>query len=264
MQADTIPCVDHSIRSSEAFYGTPHFLPADINEGIILIEHSTVNDWMVPVILLGLLFFAIAWYYFSPRITQNLRAAFSLRLFNLADKEGSFFREAPTYLLFGNFLLIISLLLYQTLQHFDLVSQWITEHPFYEYALILMALLLYYPLKLAFVGFLAWVFGTQRATYLYFENIFLTNNFIGLLLLPLVFYNAFNTSYELLILMWGIMITVNVFKAIRGAYLANRESGFSVYYLFLYLCAVEIAPLLIIGKAVTAYLPGITGVIISH
>ena len=264
MQADTLSGVEHSISNSEAFYGDPHFLPADLNRGMILIENGTVNDWMLPLILLGLFFFTIAWYNFSSRTKQNLQAVFSLRFFNLVDKERSFFQEAPTYLLFGNFLLIISLLLYQTLQHHDHLLPWVSEHPVYEYVFIFGAVLLFYPVKLAFIRFLAWVFATTRATYLYFENILLVNNFMGLLFLPFVFYNAYKPSVELLILMWGAFLAINVYKVIRGAYLSNSESGFSLYYLFLYLCAVEIAPLFIIGKAVTAYIPGITGIFASH
>ncbi len=264
MQADTIPCVEHSIRSSEAFYGAPHYLPADINRDMILIENATVNEWMLPVVMLGLFFFTVAWYSFSPRIKQNMQAVFSSRFFNLVDKERSFLLETPTFLLFVNFLLTLSLLMYQTLQFYDFLLISTTKHPVFEYAVILLAVILFYPLKLMLIGFLAWVFGTQRASYLYVENMLLANNFIGLVLLPLVFYNAFNPALELLILMWGIIITINVYKMIRGAYLAHGESGFSTYYLFLYLCAVEIAPLIIIGKAVTTYLPGISGGIVSY
>ncbi len=264
MQADTIAGAEKSIMSSEAFYGAPHNLSADTIEGMIPVEKGMLNDWMLPVIIFGLLCFSIAWYYFSPRVKQNLKAVFSLRVFSLVDREGSFFREAPTYLLFGTFLLNISLLLYQTFQHHKFLLQLTIEHPEAEYAMTLLALILFYPLKLGIISFLAWVFGTARASYLYFENIFLVNNFVGLLILPLVFYNAFNPSRELLLLMWGAIIAMNVYKMIRGAYLAKRESGFSAYYLFLYLCAVEIAPLFVMGKAVATYLPGITGVIVSY
>ncbi len=264
MPADTIPGTATTIKSSEAFYGNPHLLPVDAEGVMIPLENGTLNDWMLPVIIFGLLLFSIAWYNFAPRVKQSMKATVSLRFFYLVHKEGTFFRETPTYLLFGNFLLTASLLVYQSLQYLALWSQWTTVHPLVEYALLLLALLLFYPLKLGMIRFLAWVFGTQQASHLYSENLFITNNMLGLLLLPLVFYNAFNLSAWLVFFMWIMLIIIYVFKVIRGAYLANRESGFSVYYLFLYLCAVELAPLFVIGKAVTIYLPGIAGVIVSY
>lgn len=264
MPADTIPGTVTTIKSSDVFYGKQHLLPVDAEALMIPLETGTVNDWMLPVIILGLLFFIIAWYYFSSRIKLHMKAVFSWRFFHLVDKEGSFFKETPNYLLFGNFLLTISLLIYQTLQYYDLLMQWVPEQAVSEFAMILLGLTLFYPLKLILISFLAWVFATPRASYLYFENIFLMNNFLGLLILPLVFYNAFNPYYELLLLMWATLIAANIYKLIRGAYIANRESGFSVYYLFLYLCAVEIAPLFVMGKAVATHLPGFAGVIASY
>ncbi len=264
MPADTTSGTVTTIKSSEAFYGTPHLLPVDAEGVVMLVENSTLNDWMLPIIILGLLFFSVAWYYFSPQIKQNLKAVFSWRFFYLVDKEEPFFRATTTYLLFGSFLVAISLLIYQTLQFFDLCFHLMTGHPVLEYAIILLSVLLFYPLKLLLVSFFAWVFSTARASYMYFVNIFMVNNLFGLLLLPLVFYNAFNPSKELLLLMWGLWLIFNVYKVIRGAYMANRESGFYAYYLFLYLCAVELAPLFVIVKAVAIYLPGIAGVIISY
>ncbi len=264
MPAETIPGTVTTIKSSEAFYGNPHLLPVDAEGVMIPVENGTLNDWMLPVIILGLLFFSIAWYNFSPRVKQSMKATVSLRFFYLIDKEGTFFRETPTYLLFGNFLLTASLLVYQSLQHQDVWPQWMSGQPVAEYALLLLALLLFYPLKLGMIRFLAWVFGTHRASHIYSENLFMTNNMLGLLLLPLVFYNAFNLSAWLLFFMWVMLIIIYVFKVIRGAYLANQESGFSLYYLFLYLCAVELAPLCIIGKAVIIYVPDVTGIIVSE
>lgn len=240
--------------SSDIFYGSPHLLHAEGAHCGNLRHDTHSQPWMILPVIAGLLLISIAWFHFSQRVSQTLRAVLGLRFFYLVDKEESLFRETPTYLLFYNFILVMSLLIYQSLNQLGLLVNWQGEHQAVIYGVIIAVLTVFYPIKGLLVAFLAWVFSTRKATFVYMENIFVFNFFTGLILLPLVFYNAFSPSFTALYIIWGIIALANVYKFIRGAYLAYHESGFSVYYLFLYLCAVEITPLLIITKTFMAYL----------
>ncbi len=257
LQADTMTGQAQSatITNSEAFFGSPHNLPVHKAPQPILLKQVDSRDWMLWVLLAGFLVLAVAWFNFTAPFKRSLKAVLGLHFFFQVDKEGGFFRETHNYLLFLNFLIVLSVLIYQSLAHANLLDLWAHLNPEYVYGMIFFMILAFYVLKLAFVRFLAWVFHTQRATTIYMENIFVFNQFTGVILLLLVFHNAFNPSPEMLYVMWALVVGANIYKVIRGSVIAHNTSGFSMYYLFLYLCGVELMPLLIVWKAVTSFIP---------
>ena len=109
----------------------------------------------------------------------------------------------------------------------------------------------YLVLKLA-----GWIFNIRSATDTYIFIVFLVNKMIGIFLLPFVVLISFPNEYFLpvLILLSYIMLLlflgyrfVNSFRPIRSEIKVNR------FHFFLYLCAFEIAPLLLIYKVLLAY-----------
>lgn len=240
--------------SGDSFFGTPHHLQAPERMEVLEKAESFPRDWMIWVIVAGLTAVAISRYFFPSRVYNIFRAVLGMRLLYMLHKEGGFFRETPTYLLYLNFLLVISLLIFQTLRATQASLPWDEIHPLILYGGILLFFLLFYLLKFLFMGFLAWVFHTGKASMLYYTNLFVMNQFTGLLVMPLVFYHAVTPSLNSLYAAWILIILLNIYKVIRGAILGYTISDFSGYYLFLYLCGVELAPLLIIGKAASAYL----------
>ncbi len=251
-ETDTITLI-----SSESFYGSPHNLPLCDTLQPIPIKSADDGGWMLWFLLAGLVVLAIAWFNFPVQCKRSLYAVIGLRFFFQVDKDGGLFKGTHNYLLFLNFLIVLSLLIYQSLSQADILD--FLEHVGHEYLFvaILLIILSFYILKFLFVNFIAWVFNTQRAGSIYLGNIFVFNQFIGLVLMPLVFHNAFHPSAEAIYVMWSLVVGANVYKVIRGSLIAHNASGFSVYYLFLYLCGVELLPLLVVWKAVTVYLAAI-------
>ncbi len=245
---------EYPVVSSESFYGSSHKLHhgGEINPRPI--TETAHNTWMLLVFLLCLGCLAVAKYFFPGRFIRLLQSVFGLRFFLQIDKEGIIRNEAASYLLKVNFLLVASLLLVQTLTYFSATTPWGKVDPVLLYGGILLFLALFYVLKHFVLVYLSWLFETPRSNRSYLNNIFVFNHFAGILLLPLVFYEAFSPYDGALQLAWAILVLLNLYKVIRGAYLLRSLADFSVYYLFLYLCAVELAPLLILGKAVTIYM----------
>ncbi len=255
--SDTVHDVLHDslqVTRSEAFYDGAHLLSSDADLVIIPKTEHPSDDWIVYVFILSLASIATARFFFPGRISLIIKAAVSLNHFSLAEKEGAIFHETPGLLLIVNFILVISLLTYQSLNGLGLPSKLPDVQPPLLYGLIIMFFSLFYLFKRLMMGFLAWVFQTRRGTAIYLSNIFVFNQFAGLAILPLVFLHAFNPTLYGLYAAWILIILVNLYKVVRGVTMGYRASGFSVYYLFLYLCGVELAPLLMIGKAANIYL----------
>lgn len=252
--SETLRYADNKPVSSSVFYGSPHKLEAQAYPDIIPYTSGDSNDWILIVLFVNLLLISLAWYNFGVRIAFSIKAFFALRYFYQLDKEALFFRETHTYLLTANFLLVVALLFYQGLDYFDHLGSYAHLHPLIIFGVLLVAFILFYILKAMVIKLIAGIFSTEKASFIYLENIFLSNIFLGLILLPLVFYNAFTPSLANIYAMLVLLLAINLFKLLRGFLLSHTASGFSVYYLFLYLCGVELAPLLIIYKVLTLYL----------
>ncbi len=221
---------------------------------VAVVEERISSDWVAYVLIVCLSLLAIARFFFPGRIRQMLLAVFSYRYFSVVEKEGMMFSETPSYLLIINYILIISLFVFQTLVFFDLSVIWQNVHDLVIYGMIVLFFGVFYLVKRTMLGFLAWIFDTRKANTAYFTTLFLYNQFVGVLILPCIFYHAFSPTDYGLYAAWALVVLFNVLKIGRGALLGYRVSGFSGYYLFLYLCGVELAPLLILGKAASVYL----------
>jgi Domain of unknown function (DUF4271) len=101
-----------------------------------------------------------------------------------------------------------------------------------------------------------WIFNIRSATDTYIFIVFLVNKMIGIFLLPFVILMSFPNRYLLpvLVLLSYIMLIlllsyrfINSFRPIRSEIKVNR------FHFFLYLCAFEIAPLLLIYKVLLAF-----------
>ncbi|MDR4988004.1 MAG: DUF4271 domain-containing protein [Bacteroidales bacterium] len=254
MPADTTAPAE--LLNGDSFFGSPHKLPVfDTLDGVAVEDAGLMHDWVLWVFLAALFLLAVTGYFYPNRLKQVIKAVLGIRFFLQLNKDAEFFKHPASYLLSVIFILALSMLVFQSLLHTGRTGLF-HEMPLYlQFAGIAGFWLLFYCGKALFVWFLAWLFDTRLASRIYLENIFVFNIVNGLLLLPLVFYNAYTPSIQALNVMWGLLVLSNVYKHLRGAFLSHKDSGFSMYYLFLYLCGVEIIPLLLLGKAVTVYLP---------
>jgi hypothetical protein len=101
-----------------------------------------------------------------------------------------------------------------------------------------------------------WIFNISSATGTYIFIVFLVNKMVGIFLLPVIAVMSFANealltvlvpvSYLILILFLCYRF-LNAYRPIRTEIKVNR------FHFFLYLCAFEIAPLLLICKVLLAY-----------
>ena len=101
-----------------------------------------------------------------------------------------------------------------------------------------------------------WIFNVRGATDTYIFIVFLVNKMIGIFLLPFIVVLAFPypalvkvfvyLSYTMLVMMYSYRF-FSSFRPIRNEIKVNR------FHFFLYLCAFEIAPLLLIYKVLLAF-----------
>ena len=159
--------------------------------------------------------------------------------------------------LLTNFLFVISAGLYITL--LIRYKNW-TDVPFWWLAAgSAIVLLLVYLIKYLFLLFTGWVFTTKEAAGSYVFVVFLVNKVLGILLVPFLLILSFGSpelvqvavtvSIGMILLLFAYRYWVS-FTAIRNKLKVNA------LHFFLYLCAVELLPLVLIYKVLINYFTG--------
>jgi hypothetical protein len=114
-----------------------------------------------------------------------------------------------------------------------------------------------YLVKFLVLKFCGWVFNISRATDTYIFIVFLVNKMLGLFLLPFLILITFSgpEAREIFITISLVMVFGLLAYRVLAAYRPVRnEIKLTPFHFFLYLCAFEIAPLLLIYKVLLSYL----------
>jgi hypothetical protein len=211
-------------------------------------REETGQDFIFYYLLFLFLFFGIIRVSFPRYSSDIFRFYFqsTLRVNQIREQLSHSVVPATLYdLLFfmasGAFLFLLSV--YYQLS-FALPSLYL---PFLTFGLLIFV----YGFKQLFVRFLGWAFQVSKAARLYLFVIFLTNKFIGLLLLPLLAGIAFGNGMvkEVFITLSIVLIVfLFVFRFFRAYQTLSGEFKIKWLTYILYLSAAEILPLLLIYK----------------
>ncbi|MFC0775934.1 DUF4271 domain-containing protein [Terrimonas alba] len=110
-----------------------------------------------------------------------------------------------------------------------------------------------------FIGLIVcgWLFNMKKAAESYIFIVFIINKVIGIALLPFNFLLAFTDGAMhsiALMLSWCCIAGLFLYRFILGFAAIRNEVKFNLFHFFLYLCAFEIAPLLLIYKLLLFFL----------
>ena len=117
-------------------------------------------------------------------------------------------------------------------------------------------LLLIYMVKFIVLKLMGWIFNISKATDTYIFIVFMINKIIGILLIPFIVILSFSGRP-----VQEIMVTISfclvaflfIYRFIASYPIIRHEIKVSIFNFFLYLCAFEIAPLLLIYKVLLTY-----------
>lgn len=217
-------------------------------------ERRTLDDmfYLLMGVVLLLAFVRTAF----PRYFKNLFILFlqtSLRQKQtkdqlLQDNLGS---------LFVNLLFIISTSIYGALVIRN--KEWL-DYPFWHIVFFGAALLtMVYFGKFLFLRFSGWVFNSREAAVNYTFTVFLVNKVMGVILVPFLFLMAFakpGFKEIALTVSVGLMVLLLLYRYIVSFATIRNTLKVNALHFFLYLCAVEILPLLLLYKLMADYIGG--------
>ncbi len=239
---------DHAEHVKQVSFFTGHELKAGHKTPLPL--NKNTPDWIFPLVILMVAAFAWLRAFYNKYFLQVVSAFFNNNLANQIVRDENILVQRASILLNLVFSLVVALFLYFVSIHFNWslngMSFGLSRYIFF--ALIVSAA---YTVKFIVLRICGYLFQVEKETATYIFNIFLINNAVGTLLIPLVLFIAFSSAIST-----TLLISISVFfiacgflyRIIRGIIAGFSSPAFSLYYLFLYLCALEIAPLIVLIK----------------
>jgi hypothetical protein len=206
-------------------------------------------------LLVGILFyFALIRIFFTKYFDNLITLFFRVSLRQQQIREQVLQTPLPSLLL--NILFILSAGLYACfLLHYSRIGEGVSFWVIYCYCMVLLGSI--YFIKFLVLKFVGWVFSISRATDIYIFVVFLVNKMMGIFLLPfliLITFSSADTREIFITISLAMVFVLWTYRALAAYRPVRNEIKLTPFYFFLYLCAFEIAPLLLIYKVLLTYL----------
>lgn len=206
------------------------------------------KELLFYVIIALVIIFALFKLAFAKYFTDLFRVFFRTTLKQRQIKEQLMQTPIPSLMFNGFFVASAGLYATLLLHYFDFTP---VNNFWLLYLYCCIGLSVIYLVK--FVGLIicGWLFNMKKAADSYIFIVFIINKVIGISLLPFLALLGFTDGvmYSVaLVLSWCCVGGLLLYRFILGFAAIRNEVRFNLFHFFLYLCAFEIAPLLLIYK----------------
>lgn len=218
------------------------------------LHRSNSKDTLFYLFLGILFYFALVRIFFEKYFGNLLTLFFRVSIRQQQIREQVLQAPLPSLLLNGLFIITGGLYAAYMLRYYhfaEAVNFWIL------YLNCMVVLILIYLVKFLVLKACGWVFSISRATDTYVFVVFLVNKMLGIFLLPFLILITFSgqTARDIYVTLSLIMVFIFLIYRILASFRPIRnEIKLTPFHFFLYLCAFEIAPLLLIYKVLLTYL----------
>lgn len=210
--------------------------------------NDTEYSWLTGILVLSFIIYTITQFLYPKRLKQIFNASFGRRYINQLIRDGGLFEERITIGLLFIFFSTTSIFIFQGIRFILNIE---LPYPALTFFGIFAGLFLFWLFKVSLIKFLGFVFKNQSAAFEYNLTSLVYLQVIGLLLLPLSLPAIFQdpnlfAKIGLILVLAGLLINL-----IRGFLVGLYNTKFSLFYLILYLCTLEILPLVVVLKIFT-------------
>lgn len=212
------------------------------------IERITINnDWLtIQFIVIGFLILVVN-YLEKNRLQQLFALPFNSLYFTNFENSTDYLYKGFSILLFVISHLTFSIFLYLLIYRFDSKSLNAATLPYLSIVGIGLG---YWLFRFTIGRFLSWIFDLKdfNSNAVYIKSSYYFS--INLYLLILVVFGVYSFDWEgnyiiVVLILYSILLAIRYFKFIFSAY---NFSIANLFYFILYLCALEIAPFLLLYK----------------
>ncbi len=238
--------LNHSIQDTiEADYGSLIEVGKSAFEPQL--HEANPYHWMVYSILFLLAGIAAIVYLFPERIVS----LFSLSPKTNRLKTASSTFKAPGLLIgfffFLNYLAAFCFFLILFIKR-TYLSLRINETDLWLLVYVVVFVGGFYIYRLLSIRFIGFLFNTQSNAKQQAKLFTNTDNAMGVMLIPMILLMVYNDSFILLVIAAVLILVFHFIKWFQTVVIGISNTNFSVFHLILYLCTLEIIPLLILFR----------------
>lgn len=216
-------------------------------EPIVRNPNQLSEDWMFPVFILLLLGLAYVRASSPIRIKNTWRSSFNILWMRQSMREESNLPKEHVVLQVC-FFTLVGISLFCLLKVFSIPFYSLEGFPLFLFFTVAVALV--YGLKVIGIKLTSFFIAGDFTLGEYLYNLFLINRLLSLFLfLPVLVlcYSPLQYALPLLIIIGLLLLIFYLYRLSRGLINALR-SGIGVFYIFFYICTLEILPLVLAAK----------------
>ena len=201
------------------------------------------QDIIVVLLTISFLLLAVLRSSYWKHAKLLYMGVFAQRYANQYLREENAFTERVNFITF----------LLMTINFSVIILKLIPKPSIFEVGYTVVGVMLFFILKMGFMLFLGKIFILKDIARLGIFFSFLFDRTLGIFLFPLVvmlYFFTFKVTATLFVLISFVCAVLLLLKLFWLWKIGTSGFGLSQFYIFLYLCALEISPLLILGKGV--------------
>ncbi|MEO8147084.1 MAG: DUF4271 domain-containing protein [Bacteroidia bacterium] len=210
------------------------------------------HDWFTVILIFIVIAVTSLKVFYSRILFQIFKAFVNNNAANQIVRDENILVQRASVLLSVICYAVLALFAFYVSEHYHYENDLIGSG-FARFLFISLFIAFAYSLKMISLKIFGFIFNCEKPVAAYIFNLFLINNVLGMALLPLLIILAyFDFPYSNYLLMSAIAIVAlfYLYRLIKGVVIWTGITHYNMLYLFLYICALEIAPLLIIIKVI--------------
>jgi hypothetical protein len=213
-----------------------------------LFNNAPEHYWPAVVLFIVLCIVVILKVTAPVKTLRILNAAYSLQVAKQVEREDYSPFKRVSVLLSVIFVLTTAFLFFKLNLLYGSVLQDNTS--LFQYLFFVMVVILVYTVKFIIINLMSFITGTTQVFNEYINNTLIINQSIGLLLFPLIILAELSPLNPVWLVFPSVLFLVfgYILRLYRGFLFAGLEEGVGILQLFVYLCALEILPLLVLIK----------------
>lgn len=214
------------------------------------IYHRSELNWALIIGLFSIFLLLFIKTYYQKFLEQVMNSFLNFQLADKMFKEKNILLRRAFFVLNLNFILIFSLLILLLLITFEFH---ITSKSYLDYLIILSSVIIALTVRYSIFQLSGSLFMQQPVILEYIHNKYLFNKNIGMALIPIVFTSIYvSSSISKILLLFSLVIIglITILKILRG-FQIFLKSGVLLFYTILYLCTLELLPLVLGSKLIS-------------
>jgi Domain of unknown function (DUF4271) len=218
----------------------------EIHKTTLKVESQASSSFKFWVMTISLVLLTLLFVLYNSLVVKAYRGFLNENFLKMIHRNEGRIVSIPYLLLYGLYFISAATFAYLLTDYFE---RYLFKEPLYQYLAILFFIFFSFLLKHFVLFLLSVVFPLSKEVRLYSFTIIVFNIILGISLLPFNLFIAFTAptlAKGLLYLALGLILVFYVYRSIRALLIAGSSIAAHKFHFFMYLCTVEIAPVLLV------------------